>query len=400
MASVVDTSVKHFRSDMSGAPGVSGTAGSLIALLDACLVNGFDVKTASSLVVSGGVATLGFTGGHSATVDSVIVVSGSSVAALNGEQKVTAVAGGQVKFATTAADGAASGTISFKMAPAGFEKPFSKLNVAVYRSLDPASSKMCLRVDDTNAQFARVIGYESMTDVDTGVGPFPTSAQMAGGGYWAKSVAANATLNAWALFADSRFFMVSIAVNSYVNAAAVQGPTRGFGDLLARRPSGDPYACVLNYSSTSSVTSMYDGQFELGQDQRHAMPRGYSGLGTSILHYCLPYIGNANAYSGNDFLLGAFPSYVDGELKLSRRYFNTVTSGSTGAPRCDLPGLYSVPQTALADTFKLFRVEAGSGTLVGRNLMVVNPAVTTMQGTPLTSSQGGASFIDITGPWR
>lgn len=400
MASVVDTSVKHFRGDMSGAPGLSGTVGALIALLDACLVSGFDVKTASSLVVSGGVATLAFTGGHSATVDSVILVSGSSIAALNGEQKVIATPGGQIKFATSAPDGAASGTITFKMAPAGWEKVYSKTNVAAYRSLDPASSKMLLRVDDTNAQFARVVGYESMSDVDTGAGPFPTAVQISGGGYWAKSNAASTALNTWALFADSRFFLFNAAISSYAVAGSVHGATRGFGDLLPKRPSGDPYACVLNYSGTSSVPSMYDSQFEHGADQRHAMPRGYSGLGSAVLHYCMPYTGSTAGYSGSDPFLGSFPCPVSGELKFTRRYFNTVQSGSTGAVRAELPGLYAVPQAAVADTFKLFAIQPGTGSLAGRNLMAINTTITSLSSAVTSSGNAGCAFVDITGPWR
>ncbi|EPD32955.1 hypothetical protein HMPREF9701_06413, partial [Delftia acidovorans CCUG 274B] len=56
MASPVDTSVKHFLSSMTGAPVLSGTVGSMIALLDALLVTGFDTKTLTSLTVVGGVA--------------------------------------------------------------------------------------------------------------------------------------------------------------------------------------------------------------------------------------------------------------------------------------------------------------------------------------------------------
>ena len=94
MTSVVDTSVKHFHSAMVGAPILNGQAGSMIALLNACLKDGFDIKVATSLTVDSGVATLAFTGSHSATVESVVLVAGSSVADLNGEQKITAIGGG------------------------------------------------------------------------------------------------------------------------------------------------------------------------------------------------------------------------------------------------------------------------------------------------------------------
>lgn len=403
MASIVDTSVKPFRSDMANAPAVSGTAGTLVALLDALLVTGFDTKSATSLVIAGGVATLSYSAPtHSAFVDSVILISGitGTYAALNGEQKVTALGANQVKFATNLADGTATGTISFKMAPAGWEIVYTGTNLRAYRSLDPLSTKMLLRVDDTNAQFARVVGYEAMTDINTGTGAFPTAVQMSGGGYWAKSAAANATANKWALVADSRLFLCNIAINSYTAPAAVQGATRGFGDIATRRPQGDAFACVLNYSNTSSVANQYDGQFESGADQRHAMPRGYSGLGSGVLNYSMPYTGSTTAWSGSDSWMGTFPSPVDGELKLCKRYFNTVQSGTTGAVRGDLPGLYSVPQSVLADNFKLWDSAPGSGALAGRNLMVFSTATTTMGTTTTGSANAGAAFIDITGPWR
>ena len=58
MASPVDTSVKFFNENLPDAPVLNGVAGSLIGLLTACMVTGFGLRTAVSLVVSGGVATL------------------------------------------------------------------------------------------------------------------------------------------------------------------------------------------------------------------------------------------------------------------------------------------------------------------------------------------------------
>lgn len=47
MASPVDTSVKFYREDFPGAPVLNGVAGSLIALLDACLCTGFGLRSAT-----------------------------------------------------------------------------------------------------------------------------------------------------------------------------------------------------------------------------------------------------------------------------------------------------------------------------------------------------------------
>lgn len=188
------TSVKHFHSAMNGAPVLSGTAASLIAVLDACLVNGFGLQTASSVVVASGIATATFPSGHSFEPDTIALIDGAAPAGLNGEKHVLTTSTNTITFAATGiADGTATGTITAKLAPAGWEKPFSGTNLAVFRSLNVESTRMYLRVDDTGTTNSRVAGYESMTDVNTGVGPFPTSAMISGGGWWPKASAANAT---------------------------------------------------------------------------------------------------------------------------------------------------------------------------------------------------------------
>lgn len=395
MTSVVDTSVKHFHNLMAGAPVLSGTVGAMIGVLDACLINGFDVKTGTSLVVAAGVATLSFTGSHSATVDSVILVSGvTDITALNGEQKITAIGAGFVKFATAAANGTVAGTISFKMAPAGWAKVFTGTNLAVYQSADSAGMGMYLRVDDTGTTFIRVVGYESMTDVNTGVGAFPSAAQMSGGGYWIKSSVASAAAIPWVLFSDSRKFIFHNQSHFPSSTLYLGGSTRGFGDDLALRPGGDPYACSLNYSgSTNGVVQASEALLDGSTQSLHAMPRPFTGLGSSTLHAIAAYNGTNN-YSGLDGFLGAFPGPVDGGLRLSKRFFRDATST---APRSDLPGLFHVPHSLVFDTFKTRDLVSGTGPLAGRRLMAVNPH---FSGNSTGSGGIGVSFIDITGPWR
>lgn len=399
MTSVVDTSVKNFNSTMAGAPALSGTAGSLIALLDAVLVNGFDLKNASSLTIAGGAATLAFTGAHSAQADSVIQLTGitGTYAALNGEQKVTTIGAGVVKFATSAADGVAAGTINFKMAPAGWEKVYNAANKAVYRSLDPASTKMLLRVDDSAAQWARVVGYESMIDIDTGVGLFPTAAQLAGGGYWAKSLVASSTPAPWAIHADGRIFYFTPQPGIPSNAVYQGGATRLFGDFIAYRPGGDAYGCMLSYSNNSNVPSMADGHLFGGAGTGNATPRAITGLGSAQLNSLQPYAGNVAATSGADGYLGAFPSPVDGSLQLARKFIN-----ASGVARGEFPGAFHGTQSLLFDSFKQLDKVPGTGALAGRTLQAVNAqyATTTFNSTASTTNTCGTGFFDITGPWR
>jgi hypothetical protein len=397
MASIVDTTVKNFNSTMTGAPALSGTAGALIALLDAVLVNGFDLKTASSLTVAGGVASLPFTGSHSAQLDSVILIAGitGAYASLNGEQKVTAVGAGVVKFATSMADGVAAGAITFKMAPAGFEKPFAKAGVGVYRSLDPASTKMLFRVDDSGTTSVRVVGYESMTDVDAGVGPFPTTAQISGGGYWPKSTLASAAAVPWVIQSDARLFYYSAQYGQPSGAQFLGAATRCFGDVVALKPGGDAYACGLNYSIQPTAGSQTDSAVLYGTASQLAFPRSYTGLGSAVLHTVGAYIGSPANGSGADSSLGAFPSVVDGSLQLSKKY---ASSGLT--PRADMPGLYHMPQSLGFDAFKQLDRVPGSGVLAGRTLQAVSVIMGTITGSASTNANTGVGFVDITGPWR
>lgn len=397
MTSPVDTSVKSFFSIGVGSPVLNGTAGSLLAVLSACLVDGYDVKAATSLVVASGVATLSFAGTHSAAPEALVLVSGvtGSLTALNGEQRVTSIGAGVVRFATNAADGTAAGTISFKMAPAGWTKPFTATNVAVFKSPDVVGTGMFLRVDDTGTTSCRVVGYESMSDVNTGAGSFPTAIQMSGGGYWPKSSLATSAPVAWSLISDGRKFYVHVAPYTATNSAYTGGITFGFGDEIAYRPGGDSYACSLSYSASATLGSQSDGMPDGAFALQHAMPRAYTALGSCVLHGPMPFTGG-NALSGADVALGAFPSIIDGGLRLSKKWLGTAAIGVP--PRCELPGLYHVPMSAAFDTFKTRDIVPGTGSLTGRKLLALNPS-TTYTGLPVAATTG-VSLIDITGPWR
>lgn len=396
MASPVDTSVKHITNTMSGAPVLNGVAGSLISLLQAFLVDGFDNKSATSLVVASGVATLSFTGAHSATVDSVVLVSGATPSNLNGEQKVTAVAAGVVKFATAESDGTATGTISFKMAPVGWTQPFSGTNLAVFRSSDLLGGRMYLRVDDTNATNPRVRSYETMSDVSTGTGPSPTDAQISGGGYWSKSGVANSNPITYVIAADSRALLVYIARYQISSAGYYCGAVRGFGDIVSHRPSGDLFGSFLSatqYAGNMSDTSL-DGYYPSA-----FIARSHTGLGASVTEQLWPIAGSRITSSGLDSAgAGPFPSPIDGGLRLTKVAVG-VTANST--VRGTIPGFYRVPHTTTFPGFKNHDVVLGTGSMSGRKLIAVNS--TSGGGTDNTASYDyntGVSFIDVTGPWR
>ncbi len=397
MASPVDTSVKFMTENMPGAPALNGTAGTLISVLDALLVTGFGLRTATSVTVAGGVATVTLSSDakNPNLLHSVILVDGvaAPMADLNGEQRVTAATNTTLQFATAVADGTATGTITIKSAPAGWEKLYSGTNKAVYRSTHVQSAKHCLRVDDTGTTAARVVGYETMSDVDSGVGPFPTAAQLSGGGYAHKSSSANTTAVGYAFAADQRVVYwcpmpatVSGSADNYTSANV-----RGFGDPIALAPGGDAWATLLSsgvstftdYSSLSGCEGETVGAL--------VMARPLSSIGGAVIASAKPYVGSRAKRSGlDDQALGAAPSPVDGSLRLSRMYVGEGT-GLQITPRAEVPGVWYLPYNNASSLLPRGTIVQGAD---GRKLLAI------VTGATLNAAQRGAALIDITGPWR
>lgn len=389
--------VKYVHSAMRGAPVLSGTAGALIALLDACLITGFGQVTLTSLVVSGGVATATVGAGDTFEEGAVILVDGATPAALNGEQRVLSSTSTTFTFATTAPDGAATGVITAKYAPVGgWEKVFSGTNTAVYRSTDLQAFDGFTRIDDTGTTSARMRNFESMSDVDTGSGPSPTDAQFSGGGYLLKSFSATSDGVRWKLFADSRMVHMCIAIGTSVGSTLTPAPARGFGDLIALRPGGDSWCRALsaasastNFFSQGAFSSPSDG----GTSGAVVVPRALSGLGESVYMDIRSYASESGAAaSGATGIYGAFPSEVDGKMLVSKIF---VREKGGKPPRAEIPGILFIAQSSVAALVKDGDILDGAGELAGRRLVAVGSV-----------SSGGPAvpnsiyLVDATGPWR
>jgi len=391
---MTDTSVKFFHSGLPGAPVLSGTAGSLISVLDACLVNGFGVAAVASLVVADSVATATISAGHAAEVGGVVLVSGATPSGLNGEKRVLSVGAGNT---TLSFDGAgvanqtASGSISLKLAGAGWVKAFSGSASAAYKSSNVAATGCYLRVDDTGTKVARVIGYESMSGISAGSGLFPTAGQRSGGSYWTKSSAADATARSWSLAADDRGFVLAIA---YSLSLPLGGALTAFGDLVPAK-SGDAWACCLSgYAADKSAATPGDTNdfavLRAAADELY-LPRSHTAVGSAVQAYkAFPLIApgvTTGFASGNGTL--QYPNAPDAGL-----YFTDllIFEPFQNCLRGRWPGLYCCPQTL---PFGLFQPNARL------------PAVENLTGRELRALTFGAGsgtnatvFVDTTGPWR
>jgi hypothetical protein len=205
-----------------------------------------------------------------------VEIAGATPSGLNGEKRVLSVTATEFTFdATGISDQTASGTITAKVPGLGWTKQFTDTNKAVYLPADVAATGNRIRIDDTGAQTMRAVGYRSMTDVDTGDDPYPTTAQVSGGLYISKSSSSDGTDRAWIIIGDERFF----AISTMYNGSAGKGGY--FGDFISAATGDQQWDAVIHFPVTSHGTT-YTHYFSASGGLPYMyMPRAYTGTGTS-----------------------------------------------------------------------------------------------------------------------
>lgn len=381
-----------FDSTMAGAPVLSGSAGALRALIKACLVDGFGAGAVATLTVASGIATATFAGAHPYRVGLVSQFAGATPGGLNGQKAILSVTTNAVTFAAPGiADGAATGTITHKVAAAGWQELFAGAlaNVLCVKPTVPEATGCVLRIDDTGTINARVRAYESMTDVSTGTGPTPLESQLAGGLYWPKSGTADATARPWFMVADERGAYLAISPQGADRYTLLYA-----GDAASLK-SGDAYGYLVtgNQADQTGLTTVPDGC--CGWSHRSArggayMVRSYTAIGqsTAVQRLGAHHNGSiADVYAGTaGYSLGTYPNgpnngLMSGALELHAQ-------GIRGT----LPGLLH-PVQDCGNAFATGTIVDGTDDLAGRRLMAIRVAP------PSGSIVAGTVFVDVTGPW-
>ncbi len=374
--------VKFYSSTMPGAPVLNGVAGSRIAVLSACLVDGWGLNALTSLSIAGGVMTCSLNN-HPYVVGQAVQISGvTSPASANGVFIIeTASANTFTCSAAGIGDQSATGAPTAKVAPAGWDRPFSGTNKAVYRPSASTSNKPCLRVLDTGAQLSRVAGYTSMTTVDAGSNIFPSAAQLSGGAYWPGSSSADATARPWIILADDRMFYFWRAPDGGSALATIDA----FGEFASEKP-GDAYNALLTGDESSTGVSYPSPIAVDGSGTASWAPREYtqSGAAVRLSGWVGHQAGVFYPFSGAGGV--TYPSPVSGGLLLSRP---AIAASAVAGLRCAaVPGLYHTPQNLPMAHGQLVSNVPG---LPGRTLIAIETK---------TGVGPGRVFIDMTGPWR
>lgn len=389
------TDVKFFSSEMAGAPVVSGTKGSLLSMIDACLVTGFGLQAASTVTVASGIATVVLNAGNF-MLHSIVAVAGATPAGLNGEKRVLAVTGASsfTFDATGIADGVATGTITVKVAALGWLKAFSGTQTGVYKidpALHPDTTGCLVRIADTGTYNARISGYESMTDVDTGAGMFPSVGQQASGLWVFRSSTAHPSVEArsWFVVGDSRF--VYVGIHSYTSSVTSYGPCWfGFGEFKSKK-SADPFRFILtgNLGGDVSIDTSHTLSCAGSGSEYRYFARPYTGLGGSQAAgtYTWPsaYAGSGGGAAPFDYPNG--PDYglilCTAQLFEGRHY------------RGDWPGMRFIPQNVMRKICPDLKTGYYDTEVPGFENKVVGffPCA-------YSSAEWGVVAFDLTGPWE
>jgi hypothetical protein len=363
-----------YRSSDSGAPVLTGEVGKLVALLDACLVNGYTASV-TSITRSVATATVTVPVPHNLITGDSITIAGAAQTDYNITAVVTVTSA--VTFTYTVGGTPATpatGVITYLRIAAGWTKAFTGTNKASFKQ-GSGSNGFYVRVQDdaaVTAKESRTTGYETMSDVDTGTGPFPTAAQGVGGVAMVvarKSATADATARNWILVADSRTFYLFVLTGDVANTYY----SMWFGEFYSLLPS-DGFrvgiaARTTENSSSSAVEKLVSIRSQLSEVCGNWIARGHNGTGGSVEIGKHSDLAKSGANSSSLFGIVPYTNPANGAFYVSRIWIHDPTTTPVGGLRGRMRGfwLWLHAITAVTDGDVL----TGSGELAGKTFLVI-----------------------------
>lgn len=368
--------VRVYRSTDAGAPQLSGEIGKLIPIMRAVLKDGYALPSISSITRSGSTVTVTFVSAHGmVSYGNFVTIAGVNQAEYNGEFAVTILNTTQITYTIAGTPATpATGSYTAKKGGSGWTIPYTGTNLEVYQQ--GAGNGRLIRFDDTAALDARVVGYESMTDLNTGTGPFPTTAQLSGGGYFRKSAAASTAVRDWIVIATQTAFYLWINSASATTSAKVYF----FGDFVSYTPSDIFNTILIAATTAGGAQGAHDVTVNIGTaGAGHFIARAATQTGTSITagkHINAAASRGAATIGSNG---EAYPGQRG--LSMSKVHIHEPTAIIV---RGEMPGilapLHALPLAHL-DTFQ------GVGGYTGKRFLA------------LSHNSSGQSFFEISNTW-
>lgn len=418
---VKSVSVKHFLHSDTGAPTLTGAPGSIAALLYACLVTGYNASAVDSITRSRTTVTVTVSAGHGLKAGSVVKIANADQAEYNGCHRITTATANTLEFELEAGVEPvtpATGTIDCCQAPAGWERPSVSGDAQrmAFKSAAVDATGMTIYIDDSNNQGTRrtgVKGYESMTDIDTGVNPFPYSAADDQWLWWYKSADETTPLR-WAVVADDK--LVYIWWNRDSGASEDFSRLNAFGDIISQVPA-DAWHCLVTgewsatdetylpvlasvpYHQTGISIGMQGSGVYLARDYLGTACAGVSGAVAPVA-----VENNSNFLLATPIPLGSggvdFPSPATGGAVLAPVFLEEALDFSI-VLRGQNPGMYA-PYHNQPYSKTDPEMVSGSGAFSDRRFMALpfRGGRLAMMGLMSAPSNNGQVLLDVVGPWR
>jgi hypothetical protein len=338
--------VQFFRADDVGAPQLTNAMGSLIAVLDACLVNGYNPKAMAdivSIVSTGDVAKITFAAAHGYRELQTLAVTLPDPQ-YSGNFKVISSTTTEITFKLAAVPTNATvvpnASSTIKVKGAAWVKEFSETNKAAYRPALRTAERCYMAVDDSLAitmGCARVRGYETMVSASSGTNAFPTTVQQP---ISTIPKSSDAIAKNWYLVVDGDMLYFFVNPSTPVNNSYFSFV---FGYPRSKMTIDDTFGCYISACSTSESSSYSGG---ITPDRLNAMTtvsgyfaRAFTQIGAAIKSFMY---GSGVCGFGNA-QYEPFPSPADNSLNVSPVYLTQETYGVRSVLQGILQPLHKMP---------------------------------------------------------
>lgn len=262
-------------------------------------------------------------------------------------------------------------------AGAGWTKPFSGSNIACFKQ-GAGGNNRYIRVwdarggaaDSSQKRSALIRGYENMTGVSTGTGPFPTTSQVGGNGMYAPyrdQYELDNAAQSWIVRATSNWFDVHIDMRptDYNSGASTYRSLShfAFGNFQSYK-SGDTYNEYI-HGGSADLTINNLQTYSIDGDGSLYVTRSDTGAGASQPAAMVPdgLQITPSYYAGGTSSVFSYPARIASTLPMCE--FQLICDGEI---RGIVPGLWTtltpIINLGVANTFN------GVGALSGRTFEV------------------------------
>ena len=276
-----------------------------LAILDAVLVDGYSDQTVTIAHVSG-VATITCTSDHG-LFDGFILnnrvqytISGAAEAAYNGTHECDIVSGTTLTFSVDAATASpATGTITGGQGSANWTREFANATgKRAFRMPTATSNGKFFRFDAITNYKLHVLGYDTMSDIDTGTNEFGKNSSSIPCMYFS-NVTSGVKNRDWVIYVSDNSIIINVHNAGTTDLTDYHVATGFIGDLESYNASDTDNTVIILDNNTSSAPAgklFAKAASMTSEDLSSRIAKGWDGV---VLNSPLALVSNTNLKSNN-----------------------------------------------------------------------------------------------------